>query len=343
MKLRNFGLVLCALALHSCTKNAVTIEPDDTGATDKTQTGTSAACYSNPVVANPSGDPYCFKYNGKFYMYRPESSNNSVIYNTSTDMISWSATGTITLPSGTGAVWAPEVHEINGSLYLIFADPSGTNGGRDIRVCKMSSPTSVGSNSPVTLVGNGDINIDPSVYQDGSNYYLVWKNKSTGGSKIKIRQLKATDPTQFAAGSSSTVIIPDATGWPTNKEHPFLISQDYGSGQTRYFLFYNSGMGDTPDYRVNYATASSLTGPYTNKGVLIEKNASRNIYSVGGHSIVRDGDNYRWIVYRAKNTSDDGWDGRKPCIDRLFVDATANTATSEATRTQSAYCPAPLP
>ena len=170
----SFGLVLCALALNGCTKNAVTIEPADAGAPDKTESSTSAACYSNPVITNASGDPYCFKHNGKFYMYRPESSNNSVIYNTSTDMVNWSATGTITLPAGTGAVWAPEVHDIDGSLYLIFADPSGTNGGRDIRVCKMSSPTSVGSNSPVTLVGNGDINIDPSVYQDGSNYYLVW-------------------------------------------------------------------------------------------------------------------------------------------------------------------------
>jgi beta-xylosidase len=131
--------------------------------------------------------------------------------------------------------------------------------------------------------------------------------------------LKTSDPTQFANGSSQSVIIPDSASWPTNKEHPCIVSQNYGNNQSRYFLFFNSGVGSTQDYKVNYATSTSLMGPYTHKGVLIEKNASRNIYSLGGHSIVRDGNGLRWIVYRAKNTSADGWAGRKPCIETVCL------------------------
>jgi beta-xylosidase len=279
-------------------------------------------------------------------MYRPESSNKSIVYNMSTDLINWSANNSLDFASSSGAVWAPEVHDVEGTLYLVYADPTGSNGGRDIRICKMVNPTSVGNNIPVTIVGsaNDDINIDPNIYKEGSEYYLVWKNKKNGsGSRIMIRQLNSGSPTEFASGSSQTIIIPDESSWPTNKEHPCIVREAYGNNQSRYFLFYDSGQGDTQGYKVSYATSGSLMGPYTNKGVMIDKNETLNIYSIGGHSIVKDGDGKCWIVYRAKNTSDDGWEGRKPCIDRLFIDAVANTATSVATRTQSSYCPVPLP
>ncbi|HXI00218.1 MAG TPA: family 43 glycosylhydrolase [Sphingobacteriaceae bacterium] len=340
MKAKLLGLIACVFLLQSCSKTA------DEQVTDlsagKIPNSTSAACYSNPVITNDGGDPFCFKYNGTYYMYRPN--NNTIIYNTSTDLVNWSSASTLNYPSYTANadIWAPEVHQVGSSLYLYYANPSGVNGGRDIMACKLASPTSAGSNVAVNLVGSStdEINIDPTVYQEGSDYYLLWKNVGTGNSRIRIRQLSSSNGTQFASGSSQSVIFPDIPENPLNKEHPTLIREGYSNPiQYRYFLFFDSGVGDTQDYKVSYATSNSLMGTYTHKGTLMEKNTARNIYSIGGHSVVRDGSNYRWMVYRAKNTSATGWDGRKPCIDRLFVDATAGTATCEPTRTQSTYCP----
>lgn len=347
MKTKIIALFASAAMLASCTKTAEE-QPSEIalGNNEKAGMSVSAGCYSNPIINEQGGDPYCFKYNGVYYMYRPD--DKTVKYNTSTDLVNWTPTATLNYTSATD-IWAPEVHQVGSDLYLYYVWPGGgSSGGRDIMAVKLVSPTSAGSNTPVNLVGgsSAEINIDPTVYKEGSDYYLLWKNVGTGAndaSRIRIRKLNSSNGTQFASGSSQSVLFPDIPANPLNKEHPTLIREGYGSPvQYRYYLFFNSGVGHTPDYKVNYATSNSLMGTYTHQGVLMAKNASRNIYSVGGHSIVRDGSNYRWMVYRAKNGSDDGWDGRKPAIDRLFINASAGTASCEPTRTTSAYCPVPL-
>jgi hypothetical protein len=333
MKIKVLSLLICAFLIQNCTKKSD--GPSNASLTNKEPINQRvSACFSNPIINEEGGDPFCFKYNGTYYMYRP--SNKKVIYNTSTDLVNWSSTDTLNY-SSTKDIWAPEVHKVGSDLYLYYAIPNGANGGRDILSCKLISPTSAGSNTAVTMVGaaNDEINIDPTVYQEGTNYYMLWKNVGTGNSRIRIRELNSSNGTQFASGSS-----PEN---PLNKEHPFLLREDYDGGtKFRYYLFFDSGIGDTQDYKVSFATSNSLMGTYTHQGTLMSKNASRNIYSIGGHSVVRDGNNYRWMVYRAKNTSSTGWAGRKPCIDRLLIDASAGTAVCEPTRTQSAYCPAPL-
>lgn len=346
MKAKLLGFVACALVMQNCSKGPDANVKD---ADPSSKTSLNAGCVNNPVITGEGGDPYCFKYNGTYYLYRPD--NNSIVYNTSTDLVNWASNVTFNYPTYTSStdIWAPEVHQIGTDLYLFYANPNGAGTSRDIMAVKLASPTSAGSNTAVTLVGAtgtpyaADVNIDPTVYNEGSNYYLLWKHKGSGNSEILIQKLNASNPTQFASGSSGSVLFPDIPAHPINKEHPDLIREGYGtSGQYRYYLFFNSGAGDTQDYKIDYATSSTLNGTYTYKGTMMAKNASRNIYSLGGHSIVRDGSNYRWIVYRAKSTSATGWAGRKPRVDRLFIDASANTATSDPTTTQSPYCPVPL-
>jgi beta-xylosidase len=340
MKLKLLSMITCAIMLQNCSKSpdapqsALHENGKDSGST------TMAGCFSNPVIATAGGDPYCFKYNNKYYMYRP--SNHDVILNTSTDLVNWSAASVMF--THTSDVWAPEVHKIGVDFYLYFAVPQGLNGGRDIMVCKLTSPTSAGSNIASTLVGatSDEINIDPTVYAEGSNCYLLWKNKGTGNSQVCIRQLNASNPKQFASGSSRSILFPDIPANPINKEHPTLIREGYGTNQWRYYLFFDSGVGETAGYKIEHATSGSLTGTFTYQGILMQQDASINVYSIGGQSIVRDGSNYRWMVYRAKNTSATGWADRKPCIDRLFIDATAGTATCVPTSTGSTYCPVPL-
>lgn len=351
MKTKMFGLVACALLFQNCSKTSENVSEFKTDI-NKQVASTLAACYSNPIDPTDlgeGGDPFCMKYNGKYYMYRPE--NNSVIYNTSTDLINWTPNATVTFANAPSTgIWAPEVHLIGSTFYMYYANPNGVGGGRDIMVCKMTSPTNTGTNTPVNLIGSStaEICIDPTVYEESGNYYLLWKNVGTGvndHSRIRIRELNAANATQFASGSSQSVIFPDIASNPLNKEHPALLREGYPSGgvtKYRYYLFFDSGQGDTQDYKVEYATSSTLLGTFTYKGTLMSKNTTRNIYSIGGHSVVRDGSNYRWMVYRAKGAADDGWDGRRPRIDRLKIDALNNTAECEATTTQSLYCPDPL-
>jgi hypothetical protein len=349
MKIKVLSFIACAFFLLSCQKSAeVQIENTQLSANKSgEQLGLLAGCYTNPVQS-VSGDPYCFKFNGKYYIYRPN--NKKVECYESTDLITW--TNFQVVYTHTSAVWAPEVHSINGSLYLYFAVPNlSVNNNRDIAVIKLLNPTTADTSTAANIIVNdSNINIDPSVYVEGSNAYLLWKHKMADGSitKVKIRELKWSNPREFATGSASSVLIVgnDNPFGAQNTEHPDIVMQEYTAGgvaKKRFFLFFNNNRGDTENYRIEYATASALMGPYTFKGVMVEKNIAKGIYAPGGHSIVRDGSNYRWLVYRTKEDRGENW-LRQTCIDRLFVDATANTATCDPTMGSfaSTYCPDPL-
>lgn len=306
-----------------------------------------AGCYTNPVQSE-SGDPYCFKNGNKYYIYRPNG--KKVECYESTDLVTW--TNFQVVYTHTSAVWAPEVHKINGNFYLYFAVPNlSLDNNRDIAVVKLLNPTTVDTTVPSNIIVNdANINIDPSVYVEGENAYLMWKHKMADGSvtKVKIRKLKWADPMEFAAGSSSSVLIVGNNNpfGAQNTEHPDIVMQEYQDGgvnKKRYFLFFNNNNGETENYRIEYATASALMGPYTFKGILVEKNIAKGIYAPGGHSIVRDGSNYRWLVYRTKVNRAQNW-LRQTCIDRLFLNATTNSVTCDPTMGSfaSTYCPDPL-
>lgn len=290
--------------------------------------------YQNPVVPDAGGDPFCLRYQGTYYLYRPVPEQQKVVVNTSADLVHWSATADMDFRPGT-RIWAPEVHQIGAALYIFYAvpNPGGGAAGRDIRVCRLASPTQAGANQPVTLVGaaSSAINIDPTVYQAGGTAYLVWKSRPAGtsGSDLNLQPLASADPTRLAGRPQKLLTNQQHPG---NKEHPTLLSQPYDNGRrTRYFLLFSSGQGNEANYNLEYATANSLAGPFASRGVLVGQHPAQGIFGVGASSVVRDGQHYRWLVYRAKQTARPSWGDRYVCLDRLELNAVTGTVRCAAT------------
>ena len=78
-------------------------------------------------------------------------------------------------------------------------------------------------------------------------------------------------------------------------EAPYLIRSRTGT----YFLFFSSGCFATSSYTVSYATASSLTGPYTRNPTPIFKTGDGNGFTApGGMSIWSDD---RHMVFHANS------------------------------------------
>ena len=81
---------------------------------------------------------------------------------------------------------------------------------------------------------------------------------------------------------------------------------------------------DTRDenYRVAYATGYSPTGPWTKRGVILEKDVSQGIHGTGHHSVVNVPGTDDWYIayHRFAIPGGDGMH-RETTVDRLEFDA----------------------
>src|SRR5699024_3984874 len=74
-------------------------------------------------------------------------------------------------------------------------------------------------------------------------------------------------------------------------------------------------------YRVGYATADSPHGPWTYRGVILEKDPSLGILGTGHNSVVNvPGTDDWYIVYHRFAMPDGNGNNRETTIDRLTVD-----------------------
>ena len=83
-----------------------------------------------------------------------------------------------------------------------------------------------------------------------------------------------------------------SAGSPDFREGSFL---NYRNGT--YHLTYSIDDTGSPNYRVGYATSTSIDGPWTYRGVILEKDASQGILGTGHSSIVQV-PGHRRVVHR---------------------------------------------
>jgi hypothetical protein len=95
---------------------------------------------------------------------------------------------------------------------------------------------------------------------DGGNYYMT--TCLADGSGIQVRHAGTIDSGAWTL--DGTVIVPTASTWYSSQ---VLTNCFFKSGATFYIVFQGY---DGSKWRIGYATASSVTGPYTVQGILLE-------------------------------------------------------------------------
>jgi arabinan endo-1,5-alpha-L-arabinosidase len=316
----------------------------------------NATTYTNYVLDHDGGDPFCLKSNGWFYVYHPHGQR--VFCYKSKNLVNWTYLGEVYNNLGDNyggdtvqALWAPEVHEVNGKFYMYYvnvmsggADPNGT-GNKDIVVVEGTSPTSFDSATRKVLLDSDYAFLDPTLLQapDGKLFlYFKWRGESGTGSEIKGRRM--ADPKNFWDTNGGTVLVQSeqlSNLGPGQTEHP---SVDYKSGYYILYFSYGDGNGTGDDaYKVCYARATSALGPYTlaSENPIMYSGQTPGVRTPGATSTVRDGDNKLWMVYRQKK---DGTTDRDLvlCIDRCVETDTGNVNIT-ATRGTAQTAPVPLP
>ena len=172
-------------------------------------------------------------------------------------------------------LWAPELHVVDGDLYVLFAANANSanswtgvqsysmrlkSGGNPLVRADWESPQRVvdAGGQPLTTYGTG-ITLDMTHFEDNGTDYVVWSERiispSTGPAVLKIAKVtpSATGAWQLSS-QRSTIVYPDS-GWSDNTsavaEGPFVIKRD---GKVM-ITFSGSNIDST--YAVGLATAQS--------------------------------------------------------------------------------------
>ncbi|PTL73871.1 beta-xylosidase [Rathayibacter caricis DSM 15933] len=200
----------------------------------------------------------------------------------SPDLVDWTDEGEILrlgrdVAWADSFAWAPAALERDGTHYLYFT------AGNSIGVARASDAAGPYADLGTPLVPAGRFPgtaIDPSVFVDDDGaVYLLW-----GNSVAHLVRL----------GDDLMSFHEDAVhSWvPTGFREAAHLHRRGDS----YFLTWSENDTREEDYRVRWAVGSSLFGPWTDGGVLLEKNTAEGILATGHHSICRVPGTDDWVI-----------------------------------------------
>ncbi|MEU1479120.1 family 43 glycosylhydrolase [Streptomyces sp. NPDC005760] len=286
-----------------------------TGSDGKKRTWTvSALIMKSPVLPGLNADPNIVRFGDTFYLYPTTDgfegwSGTQFKAYSSTDLVHWKDHGVILdlgpdISWADSRAWAPTIAEKDGKYYFYFCADA------NIGVAVSDSPTGPFKDAlgqPLLKAGqfSGQM-IDPAVFTDDDGQaYLYWGNGhayvaplNADMTSLDLTKMKDITPSGYNEGS-------------------FVIKRN-----GTYYLMWSENDTRDENYRVAYATGPSPTGPWTKRGVILEKDLSLGIKGPGHHSVVHVPNTDDWYIayHRFAMPGGDGTH-RETTIDKLEFDA----------------------
>ncbi|MCW2700696.1 MAG: hypothetical protein JWQ45_2231 [Blastococcus sp.] len=285
----------------------------------------------NPVVDQDFPDPDVLEVDGTYYAYATNTASLNVQVATSSDLESWEVLDTDALPELPswvipGKTWAPEVTQFGPDQFVMYTTTTNFEPTLQcIGVATAHSPE-----GPFEMAGDGMLvcpedeggAIDASTFtDDDGSRYLLWKNDGNCcGFDTWLYLAPLADDGLTFAGEPTRLVKQDQE-WEGNLvEAPTLVKRD-----GTYTLLYSSNDYGGEEYKIGYATAQSVTGPYTKDDQpLFTTDASDGRYiGPGGQDVVvaPDGSDrlafhswYGGISYRAMNLVELTWENGRPVV-----------------------------
>ncbi|ANP71333.1 family 43 glycosylhydrolase [Cryobacterium arcticum] len=278
---------------------------------------------ASPSIPGLYADPNVVAFGDTYYIYATADGyagwgGKDFYVWSSQDLVSWErsdkpiltldgASGTV--PWATGNAWAPTITEKDGKFYFYFSGHNATYDRKTIGVAVADSPEGPFTADPTAMILNNEAvtsgqAIDPAAFVDpvSRKHYLFWGNGSPVYAELAddMRSIKPAT-------------LKKISGLTDFREGAFL---NYRDGM--YHLTYSIDDTGSENYRVGYATATSVDGPWTYRGVILQKDTTQGILATGHNSVLNvPGTDDWYIVYH--RFAMPGGDGqhRETTIDRL--------------------------
>ncbi|KAI0020347.1 beta-xylosidase/Xylanase [Xylariomycetidae sp. FL0641] len=280
----------------------------------------------SPVLSGYNADPNLILFGDTYYIYPTTDGfpgwGGQTFYSwKSTDLVTWTQSDEpfLTLdgengnvPWATGNAWSPTIMERDGKYYFYFSGQNPTFDYKTIGVAVADSPEGPFTAQAEPMIDNTEAVttnqvIDPAAFLDPETgkYLLYWGNGVPLMAELNDDMISINEDT-----------IIELEGLTDFTEASFM---NYRDGI--YHLTYSVGSTNNADYHVNYATASSATGPFTYQGVLLEQDESQGILGPASASILNIPDSDDWyICYHRFAIPNGNGTQREVTIDRVYFD-----------------------
>ncbi|KAI0505377.1 Arabinanase/levansucrase/invertase [Xylaria bambusicola] len=280
----------------------------------------------SPALVGYNADPNIAVFRGTYYIYPttdgfPSWGGQTFYWWKSTDLATWTrsrepfltlngARGNV--PWATGSAWAPTIIQRDERYYFYFSGQNPAYNRKTIGVAVANSPEGPFiAQSKAMILNNEALTsgqaIDPAAFLDPNTNkcYIYWGNGSP---------LMAELGDDMLSIKTSTLKAP--TGLTNFREGSFMIYR-----QGVYHMTYSIDDTRSENYRIGYATGSSATGPFTYRGVILQKDVSKGILGTGHNSIVNvPGTDDWYIAYHRFAIPNGNGTKRETTIDRLYFD-----------------------
>ncbi|MFD5246734.1 family 43 glycosylhydrolase [Amycolatopsis sp. NPDC058340] len=266
--------------------------------------------FRGPALPGLNADPNIVAFGDTYYLYPTADGFDgwgSTTFSawSSKNLVDWTNHG-VALDLGPGVgwadknAWAPAIAERNGKYYFYFCAEA------KIGVAVGDSPTGPFTDTGEPLIATnpgGGQAIDPAVFIDRTGKpYLFWGN----GEAYVV-------PLNDDMVSFDPAAVQRITGLDDFREGLFMVERT-----GTYYLTWSIDDTRSENYRVAYATAGSPTGPFTNRGLILNKDTARGIKGTGHSSMLRVPGTDEWYIayHRFAIPGGDGTH-RETAIDRL--------------------------
>ena len=280
----------------------------------------------SPVLPGYYADPNIAVFDETYYIYAttdgtPGWGGNQFFVWSSPDLVSWTRAPTpfLTLngtsgnvPWAVGNAWAPTIIERGGKFYFYFSGQNAEYATKTIGVAIADTPVGPFTAQPNAFILNNEVlktgqAIDPAAFRDPTTgkYYLFWGNTTPLFAEFE------EDMLGFKNGTLRAI-----TGLTDFREGIFL---NYRDGV--FHLTYSIDDTRSENYRVGYATGDSVEGPWTYRGIILQKDESKGILATGHSSIIQvPGTDDWYIAYHRFAIPDGNGTMRETTIDRVYFD-----------------------
>lgn len=271
--------------------------------------------FVNPVIDQDFPDPFVLRVDDRYYAYATTDVAQNLQAATSDDLVHWEMLDD-PLPKlaawSSGDTWAPEVSRTSAGFVLYYTAhapdlkrPDGA-GSQCISLAVSDTPDGPfidSSAGPLVCQADlgGSIDATPFVDADGVRY-LIWKNDGNCcalPTRFFIQRLSA-DGLRLSGKPADLGVVNDEPWEGALIEAPTLVLHD-----GTYYLFFSANGYDTEFYAVGYATATKVTGPYTDasENPILASAWDRPVTSrargPGHQSVVATADGQLWMAYHA--------------------------------------------
>lgn len=289
--------------------------------TAKSNDGKIATCtvtiksntFKNPVSSG--GDPWVTQKDG-YYYYTRTMGTNITIYKSSDLTKIESNPKIVFTSSNTKGIWAPELHYIEGSWYIYYADATNSsNSSRRMHVLRSKTNDAQGEYEYLgQVVGMpNSLAIDGTIFKWNTEYYFLWSAyKSSSSTQQRIYIAHMSNP--YTVDSDKVEIAKADYDWEKHgnyiNEGPQVLIKDgvlhiIYSASGANTIYYCLGM-------LTYTGGDLLKASSWKKASKPVFESANGVYGPGHASFVKSPDGKEdWIVYHAVISKDDAKNWRR--------------------------------